>query len=331
MPCVAFLLPIDGLDDSENNPEALPLHLPSSLTAKLREQLVDLAEKEERLQFAQADDSLSEIRRHRRILTGLYQFKKLNVSGTGNRPNTHMYGLFKQFNDRIDRFASRYHLAYTALSCLSPSGSWTAQFKKLEPGDISGPGKEDRDASNGRFEPSWIWLVPRLSTEPVTVETELQLEDCMRVDWAKAQARLLRWEEEVELIQEEMRRVVTYLLWQADWWRLKVAGAHGVTSDPSLWSGLGAYAESQADMFDSLAASSAACWLPVLHMAGVEPEWGGQFFETSPKGRGSEGGNIATSSADDDVESWILEEKEEDDDDELSAEIADVDFFDADF
>ncbi|KAG6822177.1 hypothetical protein H0H92_014954, partial [Tricholoma furcatifolium] len=184
-------------------------------------QVPDLANKEERLRFAQADDSLAEICRHRRIISGLYQFKKLNVSGTGNRPNTRMYGLFKRFNNRIDRFAARYRSAYAALSCLNPSGPWSSRFQKLEPKDISGPGKEDKDGSNGRFEPSWIWLVPRLPSEPIGPEigNEQQLEDSMRIDWAKAMARLSRWEEEVELVQEKMRRVIMYFTWCAAWWR----------------------------------------------------------------------------------------------------------------
>jgi len=35
------------------------------------------------LRKAQADDALAELRRHRRTMTGLVIFKKLNVSGTG--------------------------------------------------------------------------------------------------------------------------------------------------------------------------------------------------------------------------------------------------------
>ncbi|KAG6822100.1 hypothetical protein H0H92_015306 [Tricholoma furcatifolium] len=154
------LIAVEGSSLTSGNnsyePELFPLYLPSSLTAPLCAQVPDLANKEERLRFAQADDSLAEICRHRRIISGLYQFKKLNVSGTGNRPNTRMYGLFKRFNNRIDRFAARYRSAYAALSCLNPSGPWSSRFQKLEPKDISGPGKEDKDGSNGRFEPSWI-------------------------------------------------------------------------------------------------------------------------------------------------------------------------------
>lgn len=40
----------------------------------------------------------------------------------------------------------------------------------------------------------------------------------MRVEWCKARARANRWAEEVVLLQEEMRRVITYFDWHAKWW-----------------------------------------------------------------------------------------------------------------
>jgi hypothetical protein len=40
----------------------------------------------------------------------------------------------------------------------------------------------------------------------------------VRVEWAHAKAWKMRWQEEVELLQEEMRRTLQYLEWQAVWW-----------------------------------------------------------------------------------------------------------------
>ncbi|KAG6808040.1 hypothetical protein H0H92_005612 [Tricholoma furcatifolium] len=330
MPCVVALLASadgstapDSSDSLALQPEELVLHLPSSLSPKLRETVPSLASKEERLRLAQADDSLAEIRRHHRILTGLYQFKKFNVSGTGNRPNT-----------RIDRFAAKYRSAYKALSYLDPSGPWKIRFQKLEPGDIRGPGKEDSDVSNGRFEPSWIWLVPRLPTKTVEVEleTEQQLEDSMRIDWAKAKARLSRWEEEVDLVQEEMRRVIQYLAWRAAWWRSRGEGSEAVTSDKAYRSGLEGYAERQANLLDQLAVSSAACWLPVLQKMGIEPAWGIRFVVVQTANVSKDG--TVTESVGQTVEEWNDEENtasnEDEDEDGFSAEIEDVQFFDED-
>ena len=68
----------------------MPLYFPSSLPREIRErpELKDVVDVERRLREAQADDALADVRRLRRVIQGLWQFKKLNVSGTGNRPNT---------------------------------------------------------------------------------------------------------------------------------------------------------------------------------------------------------------------------------------------------
>jgi hypothetical protein len=111
MPCVATLshlpaIDVDNAHTSSEKAENIPLWLPSSLPASLPSQLhitgisQGLADKEKRLRIAQADDALAEIRRQRRILTGLVIFKKLNVSGMGQKKNTKMRTLFKRFNNK---------------------------------------------------------------------------------------------------------------------------------------------------------------------------------------------------------------------------------------
>jgi hypothetical protein len=74
---------------SEVLAENLPLFLPSSLPRSIRAlpELKDICNLERRLREPQADDALAEIRRQRRVIQGLWLFKRLNVSGTGNRPN----------------------------------------------------------------------------------------------------------------------------------------------------------------------------------------------------------------------------------------------------
>ena len=41
-----------------------------------------------------AEEALEDIRRGRRMITGLTQFKKLNICGAGNKPNTRMHTLY---------------------------------------------------------------------------------------------------------------------------------------------------------------------------------------------------------------------------------------------
>jgi hypothetical protein len=45
------------------------------------------------------------------------------------------------------------------------------------------------------------------------------LNDSIRIEWTKSHARAARWEEEVILLEEEMRRVISFCQWKARWWR----------------------------------------------------------------------------------------------------------------
>ena len=61
----------------------------------------------------------------------------------------------------------------------------------------------------------------------------------------------MRWAEEVELLQEEMRRVSCFLRWHASWWNKKTLECtRGTAADIE---GLGAYAYRQARLRDDLA------------------------------------------------------------------------------
>ena len=43
------------------------------------------------------------------------------------------------------------------------------------------------------------------------------------MEWAKSRAWKNRWEEEVESTLEEMRRVLCYMDWRAQYWQLLVS------------------------------------------------------------------------------------------------------------
>lgn len=73
----------------------------------------------------------------------------------------------------------------------------------------------------------------------------------LRVEWCKARARSMRWAEEVELLQEEMRRVSSFLRWHASWWNQKISECTlGTAADNE---GLGAYTYHQAQLRNDLA------------------------------------------------------------------------------
>jgi len=80
----------------------------------------------------------------------------------------------------------------------------------------------------------------------------------LRCEWARSKARADRWDEEVQLVMEEMRRVLTFLEWKAAWWdgqqEAPLNVSHGVLE------GAQAYAAKQAHVNRALAASFRTRW-----------------------------------------------------------------------
>ena len=281
-PHVATLLPlVHSFDDAGGqylNPESVTLYFPSSLPPEIRRlpELKEVRDAELSLREPQAHDALADVRRLRRIIQGLWQFKKLNVSGTGNRPNTQMLGTYSRIEHRLQRAANRYRVAYTALVALDPDGAWKERLKELKPTDLRGPGRdadnpEDAKTSNGRFIPSWIWLVPRPPQERGDDQTEDEFNNTMRAEWAQMRARMCRWNEELLILQEEMRRVLAFFEWKSVWWVEQGRRREGL--EPSLESGVIAYAHKQATISLRMAARCATYWLPIMKKCGINPTW----------------------------------------------------------
>lgn len=69
----------------------------------------------------------------------------------------------------------------------------------------------------------------------------------LQVEWCKAKARKTRWEEEVQLLREEMKRVARYLEWEVETWQTRAAEAAERTDiTAEQCSGLRGYAFAQA-------------------------------------------------------------------------------------
>ncbi|KAF8991711.1 hypothetical protein BDQ17DRAFT_1392943 [Cyathus striatus] len=222
-----------------NEAEMLKLYLPSKLPLHLRQDqsIQEIMIKEKCLRIAQAEDSLAEIRRHWRIIKGLWRFKKLNISGTGNKANTRMNSLYTQFSAKTESAATKYCIAFEALQSLEPDGDWSTNLKSLKNEDIHGPGQDDDEitTSKGCYIPSWIWLIPQNKKDINTDETEEDSHEALSSEWAKVKARKDRWSEEV---------VVKFCEWQSEWWMNKTDGR-----------------------------SLCKTWLPLLQNNGITPEW----------------------------------------------------------
>jgi hypothetical protein len=259
--------------------EDMPLFLPSSLPAHIRKlpELQSICNLEQRLREPLANDALSDIRRQRRIIQGLWSFKRINISGSGNRPNTRMITLYQRFQSKTRRAVQKYRVARSALSNLDPNGPWQLNYKELRDSDISGPGRDPEDSSttSSRYEPSWIWLMPRVEQTSNSQTVEDEFNDCMRVEWAKARARMMRWKEEVEIVQEEMRRVIVYHRWKAGWWQRQ--SVRRISGDSDIRNGLVGYAHKQAAICMRMAEQCVTAWLPHLKGKGANPSWGADY------------------------------------------------------
>ena len=291
----------DLLDDMKSSasldsrPESFKLMLPSQLSPEDRKSwcLPGLPALEARFRYAQADDTLAEICRLRRLFQGLSDQNKKHITTT-QATITRAQGTFGRYRARIKRFATLYRHAHRALIELDPMGEitqWTSRFLELKDADIRGPGRSEDDPSEGRTVPSWIWLIkpsqPLKTSHPDTDANDAEEPDLsrraasgeevavsIRAHWARCQARAERYEEEVKLTVEEMRRTLEFFKWKSCWWlSLHNKRADSATPpDPQVQHGLRAYAHRQAATYSSLVDAYVNHWRRFLveHSLGLE-------------------------------------------------------------
>jgi hypothetical protein len=149
-----------------NNPElaeAIPLLLPSSLDLKQQEKIClhQVAEHERLLRMAQLQDSLIELQHTCKIQHKLLLNHCIQITGQGQRANTHLCAVLDSVEDWITKFIGCYCVVYWALLQLDPTGDWRKTFLELKDSDNHGPGKErDKEhTSDGSYFRSWIWLL----------------------------------------------------------------------------------------------------------------------------------------------------------------------------
>jgi hypothetical protein len=86
----------------------------------------------------------------------------------------------------------------------------------------------------------------------------MQLVTAVKRDYLKARARKNCWMEEVELLKEEMKRVLQFLEWRSSWWKSRRTEWDGL--DNEVVNGLKAYALRQAALHESLASAFQDKW-----------------------------------------------------------------------
>lgn len=132
-----------SLTDRQRMPETIPLYLPSEIPAEERcgclGGIVDL---EDRMRFAEAHDSLDELRRLLRTRTILNTSKIKHV--TGQVPNTRARDVQRRFDIRVQACKERYRHARAKTLSLRGEGSWTSILRELKDEDIRALNERER-------------------------------------------------------------------------------------------------------------------------------------------------------------------------------------------
>ncbi|KAG1788974.1 uncharacterized protein HD556DRAFT_1311720 [Suillus plorans] len=204
--------------------------------------------------IAQAHDALNELRSHLRLRSHIYKFKDKNL--WGQAASTRAQNLIARVEAKKDAAVARY-------SRLDEMG-WEATLRPLRHEDIRPMGDFTGDRTQGTGTISWIWLTTDVDTSPSENES---VQDCVRIEWCKARARAARWSEEVELLAEEMRRVLAFLEWQGSWWhQCTMLRSSEKTTEQE---GLQAYAYRQAALRSAMRTSFQARWSFVSHLSSM--------------------------------------------------------------
>jgi len=107
---------------------------------------------------------------------------------------------------------------------------------------------------------SWIWLTHNADHSD-------QSDNILRIEWAKSRARAARSREEVLLLKEEMRRVLAFLDWNGNQWRLQAQGTPEFSD--ALFEDKRAFLWKQRDIQSSLSQHFCYLWTkPLNQMAG---------------------------------------------------------------
>ncbi|KAJ7049774.1 hypothetical protein C8F01DRAFT_1264802 [Mycena amicta] len=251
--------------------EKTKLWLPSDLTELDRAWACKrgLPNTEAKLREVQCAESLEKLRGHLHTKTHLIDMR--NSFAIGQSATTRFGSLIGRVGGQVEREATRYRDALGALERLGRAKD-APQFKPLLDDDLRVNEEPESDAKaraalgklgsaqRARNEPSvakkmlpvsWIWKSGRGGDMA-------ELHDSVHVQWTKSRARRDRWVEEVQLLEEEMRRVLRSLEWAEKEWMERASSVR--VMDEELAAGMAAYGTRQAALQRRIAESFRAKW-----------------------------------------------------------------------
>ncbi|KAF8144424.1 hypothetical protein K438DRAFT_1992779 [Mycena galopus ATCC 62051] len=214
----------------DEQPENVPLFLPSALTAaqRMAETVKPLVAMENMLRDAQCGTALERLRLFLHVKSRLLTYKQLQARHQG--ANTHARTLVERNGCKIHLYSEKYQMAWEAQRCLADgdmekvgwrilrkediqcmedaeelarnADKWRAQQERhrqrednlRRDGELPPLGEEERAqrerGGENVREVSWIWTGAGLAG------TDAQLEEALQIEWCKAYAWTRRWQEE---------------------------------------------------------------------------------------------------------------------------------------
>lgn len=267
-----------GEIDEEEVPESwnLVLGLPSSVPVRECSDICipHLADEEYMIREESAYVALENLRKF--ILQERVKMKnqRLHNSGPSQKTTTRSYDMIDAIRDQIQHHAKTYRRMWDALTRLDPNREWDSALYELRDENLVAPfqmtslSRSKRPVSNSASEnvPDrfWIWGIHGAAImkdiDADSTNEAQKVDPALRVEWAKPKARRDRWNEEVILVNEEMRRVLAYFGWKANWWlELALNFSHGKSAEDD---GAIAYSNKQANNLKNLAATFREMWMP---------------------------------------------------------------------
>ncbi|KAI5822511.1 hypothetical protein K523DRAFT_358333 [Schizophyllum commune Tattone D] len=277
-------------DSIPDNIEDMRLFLPSELPELVREAVCGpgVAKAEEAFRQAETEETLEDIRRGLRARTATNQYRQANARGITMA--TRARAVFDKIAKRIHIGKIRYRFARNCLLRLRGHGPWESRLRPLEDHDVralneramTAKEREDREharalghnidwaaeegvvltnvvnAGEGSRRLSWIWY-----TDPGSSATtgEGHLNEALRVEYLKSKARRDRDREEIQLLEEEMRRTIASLEYDSEMWRQRAQSR--TECDEVLADGLRSYAHEHAAICRERAALLKGKWSPI--------------------------------------------------------------------
>ncbi|KAJ7018305.1 hypothetical protein C8F04DRAFT_1277832 [Mycena alexandri] len=335
----------------EETPERTPLFLPSAMTAAEREKgcMAGVEYTEAVARDAQCGAALLRLRRQLHIKSRFITYKKNNSRNQG--ANTRSRTLVARNESKIRLHSDKYQTAWAAIRALNGGDVSKVGWRKLAQSDIRlmedsedlrkrNERRKEQDARRRAKEWELIaegevievddkdddgWEDDDEGSDGAT-GSDAEIEEALRIEWAKAYARSRRWKEEVRLLEEEYRRILLSFEHEAQRWEARVCAIPVGEVEEGYAQGAVAYGLKQAAMYREIATRAVVTMTEVRRGRGRKRIPAVVVNEGGAGGEG--GGEEAARNGPEELEEGAADGVEEDDsDDGLFGGDSDEEFF----